>query len=203
MTKIWYNVEGVDNASIRAKFRSILTEALDEGNYKAFAEINNDLRRHGFSASDIEKAVSNSARLHDAWNKGAEAFRSEVNKAIKVAPMLSSTYIMEAFKSKKTALVNDLYDAMKSGSKKATSDARNALLKHRDVDTKRVLTESDVDKLITKKIESSIKSEVKSKLADLYGTESYDAVKKKILNEYRHFEVVTPEYIDKLARSLS
>ena len=203
MTKIWYNVEGVDNASIRAKFRSILTDALDEGNYKAFAEINNDLRRHGFSASDIEKAVSNSARLYDAWNKGAEAFRGEVNKAIKVAPMLSSTYVMEAFKSKKTALVNDLYDAMKSGSKKATSDARNALIKHRDVDTKRVLTESDVDKLITKKIESAIKSEVKSRLADLYGTESYDAVKKKILNEYRHFETITSDYIDKLARSLS
>ena len=203
MTKIWYNVEGVDNASIRAKFRSILTEALDDGNYKAFAEINNDLRRHGFSAGDIEKAVSNSTRLYDAWNNGAETFRNEVNKAIKVAPMLSSTYVMEAFKSKKTALVNDLYDAMKSGSKKATSDAMSALLKHRDVDTKRVLTESDVDKLITKKIESAIKSEVKSKLADLYGTESYDAVKKKILNEYRHFEMITPEYIDKLARSLS
>ncbi len=203
MTKIWYNVEGVDNSSVRAKFRSILTDALDEGDYKAFAEINGDLRRHGFSASDIEKAVSNSARLYDAWNNGAEAFRSEVNKAIKVAPMLSSTYVMEAFKSKKTALVNDLYDAMKSGSKKATSDAMSALLKHRDVDTKRVLTEKDVDKLITKKIESAIKSEVKSKLADLYGTDSYDAVKKKILNEYRHFDMINSEFIDKLARSMN
>lgn len=200
MTKIWYNVEGIDNSTVRAKFRSILTDALDDGDYEAFEKIRSDLRAHGFSTTDIQKAVANSTKLYDAWNNGAEAFRAEVNKAMKYAKTLDSAYVMEAFKSKKTTLVNALYEAMKSGSKKATEEARNALLKHRDVETKRTLTEGEVDKLIEKKIESAINSEVKSRLADLYGTDAYEGVKKKILNEYRHFDGITSEYIDKIAK---
>ena len=202
MAKVWYNVEGIDNSSVRAKFKSILTQALDDGDYASFETIREDLRAHGFGAKDIQTAVANSTRLYDAWNEGAATFRAEINRAVKSSKTLTSDYVMKAFKSKKSSLVNDLFDAMKAGGKKEIANAKEALLNHRDTETLRKLSKQEVDQLLLEKLERAIESEVENRLVDLYGTDSYDDVKRKILNEYRNFDLITSEYIDKLVRAI-
>ena len=46
-----------------------------------------------------------------------------------------------------------------------------------------------------------LKSDIKERLVDLYGTEVYETIKRVILSEYRKFGV-TSEEIDRIARSL-
>lgn len=196
-----YNVNGIDNTQVKKKFRSILTDALNDGDYEGYARVKNELLSKGFSMSEIEKAIANSDVFYEAFNKGPEAFRAEVNAAQKYDPSISSTSVMSAIKSRKTGLVSDLYDAAKVGDKKAMQAVRDELLQLRDVDTKRLLTDKDIDRLLQEKYEKQLKSDVKERLVDLYGTEVYETIKRVILSEYRKFGV-TSEEIDRIARSL-
>jgi SOS response regulatory protein OraA/RecX len=197
----YYNADGFDNAQVKKKFRSILTDALNNGDYEGYARVKNELLSKGFSTSEIEKAISNSDVFYEAFNKGPEAFRAEVNAAQKYDPSISSTSVMSAIKSRKTGLVSDLYDAAKVGDKKAMQAVRDELLQLRDVDTKRLLTDKDIDRLLQEKYEKQLKSDIKERLVDLYGTEVYETIKRVILSEYRKFGV-TSEEIDRIARSL-
>ena len=197
----YYNADGFDNTQVKKKFRSILTDALNDGDYEGYARVKNELLSKGFSTSEIEKAIANSDVFYKAFNKGPEAFRAEVNAAQKYDPTISSTSVMSAIKSRKTGLVSDLYDAAKAGDKKAVQTVRDELLQLRDVDTKRLLTDKDIDRLLQEKYEKQLKSDIKERLVDLYGTEVYETIKRVILSEYRKFGV-TSEEIDRIARSL-
>ncbi len=197
----WYNAEGVSNATVRKRFKNILSDALDNKDYKGFAEVSTVLRTKGFNSQYIQDAIGESDVFYDAFNEGPEAFRNEVDAAQKYDPTISSTSVMAAIKSRKTELVSNLYDAAKVGDKQAMQAVRDELLQLRDVETKQLLTDKAIDRLLKEKYEKQLKSDVKERLVDLYGTEVYETIKRVILSEYRKFGV-TSEEIDRIARSL-
>ena len=197
----YYNAEGVDNTQVKKKFRSILTDALNKGDYKGFAKVAKELRSKGFSESDVQKAIAASDIFYDSFNKGPSEFTKEVNALMQYDKSMNATYIMSTLKGRKTDLINDLFEATKLKDKKAVKDSMENLLKLRDVESKRVMTEKEIYALLEKKLESQLKSDVKSRLVDLYMTDSYEDVRRLILKEYQAFGV-TADDIDKLVRSM-
>ncbi len=201
LTSLFYNVEGIDNTEVKRRFRSILTDALDQGKYGAFETIRQDLRSKGFAASEVEKAIASSERLYDAWCEGPAAMNKELTKAENHTKVLTLETVTSAFNSRKTELVNTLYDATKVGDKKAVHKAKEALLNHRDVKTYQKLREYEIEELLEAKYRKQLETEVKNRLVDLYQTEAYEGVKGLILKEYKNFGVTSDE-IDRIVRNL-
>lgn len=190
----WYNTDGIDNATVKAKFRDILTYALDEGDYKGFDEVQKKLRAKGFSTSDISKAVANSDRLYEAWCEGPAVLKAELAKAEEYTEILRLSDVLESLKSRKNGLVNNLYDAIRLGDEKAEETAREAIMNHRDVSTQRKYTERDVKEMIDKKFSTEINDMIKEKFTGISAdSEAYDRAMRIVMKEFKNFGVTEDE----------
>lgn len=193
-TSFWYNAYGSDNATVKAKFRDILTDALDEGDYKGFDEVQKNLRAKGFSTSEISKAVANSDRLYEAWCEGPAVLKAELAKAEEYTEILRLSDVLESLKSRKNGLVNNLYDAIRLGDEKAEETAREAIMNHRDVSTQRKYTERDVKDMIDKKFSTEINDMIKEKFTGISAdSEAYDRAMRIVMKEFKHFGVTEDE----------
>lgn len=200
--KKWiYNIEGY-NTSAKKEFQSVLASAIDRENFDDFASIRKDLRSHGFSEKDIQTAVGNSDRFYNAFNEGPAAFREEVAKVKKYDSTMTSEYILESLKDRKTQLISNLYDAAKSGDQKAIDTATEEILQMRDVDKKRKLTKQEVKDLLKNKVLSSLKTKLKESCVKSYGTSYYEKDKERVLEEFKEFDYITSAYVDRLVREL-
>ena len=203
--KMDYNVEklfyNVDSDKSQKRFKAILTEALDT-DYKKYSYIKNDLVKHGYGQNDIDGAVDNSTRFVDSWNEGADAFRKALNEAQKYDSMLTSEYVIASMKTKRDALVTKYYNALLGGNDKAAETVRGEILAFRSPETKRMTTERELDNLVTDKLERAVKSDVKDMLVAGYGTPQWKISVEDLLEKYQAFDLVTENYIDKVARSV-
>ena len=193
-TAFWYNAYGSDNTTVKAKFRDILTEAIDDGDYKGFDEVQKKLRAKGFSTSEIGKAVAASDHLYEAWCEGPAVLKAELAKAEKYTEILRFTDVIESLGTRKSGLVSNLYDAIRLGDKKAEETAREALMNHRDASTRRKYTERDVNDMIDKKYNTAINDMIKEKFTNVTAdSEAYDRAMRMVTKEFKHFGVTEDE----------
>jgi hypothetical protein len=200
ITAFWYHVYGIDNATVKTKFRDILTDALDDGNYKGFDKVQKELRSKGFGTNEISKAVAASDTLYEAWCEGPAVLRAELAKAKPYTEILRYEDVVSSLASRKTSLVTDLYDAVRLGDKEAEEAAREALLNHRDPKTLSKLREYEVKDLLESKYNSSINEMIKDKFT---GVESdgaaYNKAMSLVLAEFKHFGVTEQEVKRRIA----
>jgi hypothetical protein len=196
----WYNVDGINNTTVTAKFRDILTDALDDGNYKGFDKVQKELRSKGFGTNEISKAVAASDTLYEAWCEGPAVLRAELAKAKPYTEILRYEDVVSSLASRKTSLVTDLYDAVRLGDKEAEEAAREALLNHRDPKTLSKLREYEVKDLLESKYNSSINEMIKDKFT---GVErdgaAYNKAMSLVLAEFKHFGVTEQEVKRRIA----
>lgn len=200
ITAFWYNVYGSDNGTVKAKFRDILTDALDDGNYKGFDKVQKELRSKGFGTNEISKAVAASDTLYEAWCEGPAVLRAELAKAKEYTEILRYEDVVSSLASRKTSLVTDLYDAVRLGDKEAEEAAREALLNHRDAKTMSKLREYEVKDLLESKYNSSINEMIKDKFTGVErGGAAYNKAMSLVLAEFKHFGVTEQEVKRRIA----